>query len=283
MRGLFISILLSSFLTVTAFAHEVGAPFSGAIVEPFKVHHAHIEDEQRLNSEFLNNFRAGSEQRAAFINNLELAASWGNEFRIGSEIFIPFSNTGPRKSDYSLGDIVLQPLKYALINKPETIITGVMSLKLPTGSESKGLGAGNTGLGSEFFFDHAYRNWYFGSNFEISTNITGRTGTEFEMAGVMSYSFIKETGEGVAPSKPHQTLVPALSLEILSESVLGGAEKGENIVSILPGFHLWLPSSGWSFRFGVEVPITAEKEHDYGILFQIGNHFDWGRLFKKNG
>ena len=30
-------------------AHEAGAPFSGAFPEPIILHHAHIEDEQRIN------------------------------------------------------------------------------------------------------------------------------------------------------------------------------------------------------------------------------------------
>jgi hypothetical protein len=35
-------------------AHEEGAPFSGAILDPVLLHHAHIENEQRLKLFALN-------------------------------------------------------------------------------------------------------------------------------------------------------------------------------------------------------------------------------------
>jgi len=33
-----------------AHAHEPGAPFSGAILDPLEPHHAHIENEERVNT-----------------------------------------------------------------------------------------------------------------------------------------------------------------------------------------------------------------------------------------
>ena len=60
-RKRFKAILLFSFfpwflMTGPLFGHEEGAPFSGAIPEPIIVHHAHIEDEQRLNFAVLGGF-----------------------------------------------------------------------------------------------------------------------------------------------------------------------------------------------------------------------------------
>ena len=54
-----VSLLLGGiiFYAQIVYSHEVGAPFSGAIIDPLEVHHAHIEDEQRLNFFFLNGFR----------------------------------------------------------------------------------------------------------------------------------------------------------------------------------------------------------------------------------
>ena len=41
-------VLQISGLTASrVYAHEAGAPFSGAIIDPFSLHHAHIENEQR--------------------------------------------------------------------------------------------------------------------------------------------------------------------------------------------------------------------------------------------
>ncbi len=264
------------------FGHEAGAPFSGAIVEPLEVHHAHIEDEQRISFSFLDRFSAeGGGTRAAFSHIVELAAAWTSDFQIGSEVFIPFSNTGGDRDDYSIGDIEVWPLKYAFLNEPETIFTGVLSLKLPTGSESKGLGEGNTALGALFLFDQAHRNWYWGVNTEIATNISHERGTEFELASAISYSFIRETGEGMAPPRPDQAIVPALSLELISESTLEGEKEGEHVFSVLPGVHLWHPASGWAVRLGVQVPVSSDKQFDAAVLCQISNHLDWGALFAK--
>ena len=74
-------------------AHQDGAKFSGAIIEPLKVHHAHIENEQRINVDYLNGY-AGDKSRTAFASSLELAFNWNDTFTWGSEILIPYSNTG---------------------------------------------------------------------------------------------------------------------------------------------------------------------------------------------
>jgi hypothetical protein len=262
-------------------AHEEGAPFSGAIIDPLRVHHAHIEDEQRINLFVVDGLRGETDKkRSAFRSSLELALDWTGEFRLGSEILIPFSNAGVDRDEYGIGDIEFWPIKYAFINKPETIFTGVISLELPTGSERRGLGEGNTAVGALLFFDHAYRNWYWGVNTEVGTNVSGETGTGLELAFATSYSFIRETGGAMAPTRPSQQLVPSLSLEVISESVLNGKNEGVNIVTAVPGLNLWHPASGWAVRVGVEVPVSSEKENDFVVLFQIGNHLNWTSLFK---
>ena len=145
-------------------AHEAGAPFSGAFPEPIMLHHAHIEDEQRINFVGLKDLRRGEKEVAAFSSSLELAVTWLDDFSFGSEIFIPFSNTGTVNDQFGLGDIEIQPIKYAFWNKPERVVTGAFSLTLPTGDESQGLGGEQTTLGGLLFFDQAYRNGYLGIN-----------------------------------------------------------------------------------------------------------------------
>lgn len=277
-QAVLISVII---LSQTAFGHEEGAPFSGAIIDPLDVHHAHIEDEQRINFSFLDGFRdEEGEKRTAYSTSLELAVDWTGKFRLGSEVVIPFSNTGSDRNVYNIGDIELWPIKYAFIKKPETILTGVLSFGLPTGDESKGLGEGNTTAGALILIDHAYRNWFFGFNMEIETNLSNKAGSEFEVASVISYSFIKETGNGMAPSRPHQAIVPSLSLEIISKSGLSGEEKGEDPVNVIGGFTLWHTKSGWTGRIGVDVPMRSDRESDLSVLFQIGNHISWGKLFR---
>ncbi len=264
-------------IPVTVQAHQEGAKFSGALIDSLTVHHAHIEDEQRLNFSFLKDFQNDRGEKEVFSTSIELAVDWSKEFRWGSEILIPLSNNGA--DGYGLMDIEVWPIKYAFVNKPETIFTGVISTTLPTGDKSRGLGGENTVLGLLFFLDHAYRNWYWGVNTEIETIVSGENETAFEFASVVAYSFISDTGASKAPSNPSQKIVPAVLLEIVSESVLSGPEKGENALSINPGLSLWFPSSGWALRVGVEIPISHDKDQEYSILFSFGNHISWGDIF----
>lgn len=109
--------------TIKAEAHEAGSPFSGAFPEPLLLHHAHIEDEQRINFTHFENFRTGRGEESALSAEMELAFTWTEDFRLGSEIFIPFSNTGLSNDKYGFGDLEIQPIKYAFLNLPETVLT----------------------------------------------------------------------------------------------------------------------------------------------------------------
>ncbi len=275
--------LLSMFIwfcAMEADAHEVGAPFSNAFIEPILLHHAHIEDEQRINFVGLKDVRMDEKEMDAFSSSLELAVTWADDFSFGSEIFIPFSNTGTSNDHFGLGDIELQPIKYAFLNRPERVVTGAFSLLLPTGDESRGLGGEQTTLAGKLFVDQAYRNWYLGINTEYAVSVSGPTFSAFEIATALGYTFIRETGEGIAPARPNQPLVLSLMLEWVSESVLTGTEDGEHVMTLLPGFQLWHPESNWKIRMGVGFPIGSDREHDVAGHLQVGNHFDWAQLFK---
>jgi len=270
-------ILFVPLVLVNAQAHQEGAEFSGAIIDSLTVHHAHIEDEQRLNFSFLKDLDGANEKKRIFSTSLELAADWSGESRWGSELLIPLSNEGA--DGYGLMDIEIWPIKYAFLNEPETILTGVLSTTLPTGDKSRGLGGENTSMGAFLFLDHAYRNWFLGLNTEIETVVSGKKQTTFEFASVLAYSFIKNTGNSKAASNPSQKLVPAILLEFVSESVLSGSEEGETSLSINPGLSFWFPSSGWSFRVGAEIPINQDNSQEFSVLFSLGNHINWGDLF----
>ena len=70
----FVFGLMILFSIPQALAHEEGAPFSAAVIDPLVVHHAHLEDEQRLNLSFSKGFKqADGKKRFAFMNEYELA------------------------------------------------------------------------------------------------------------------------------------------------------------------------------------------------------------------
>ena len=263
-------------------AHQDSAPFSGAISELIKVHHAHIENEQSINFSFYDDFQKeeDGEKRPAFETTLEFGIAWNGNFSVGSEFSIPFSDTGNKDNKYELGDIEILPIKYAFINQPETVLTGGISLGLPTGDGDKGFGEEQTKLGAVLFFDKSWRNWFFGANAEYESVVSGPVETEVELAFALSYSFIEGTGHGIAPSKPKQFVVPVLSLEFISESILSGLEKEDDTFTVLPAIHFWYPASGWLASLGGEVPLSSHRNNDFQIHFKLKNHFDWGHLLK---
>ena len=53
-------------------------------IDALKVHHAHIEDELRVNFAYMDDFKEESPgERNAFSSTLELAVDWTGEFKIG--------------------------------------------------------------------------------------------------------------------------------------------------------------------------------------------------------
>ena len=293
---LFGGICLGMFPLNNLFAHEEGAPFSGAIIEPLKVHHAHIEDEQKFNLFFLDGAPVEAEEaeegeeeienqktrRGILSHTYEMAWHYDDDFRWGSEVIIPFSNEGENDGHrvYGLGDIEFQPLKYAFVNKPETILTGMIAITPPTGSRSRGFSEGKTGIAPHLFLDQAWRNWYLGSNQAIEIEVGHEHKVKYEYSAAIAYSFINGTGKGMATVRPDQRLVPQFSTEFLGETALNGKNSGKTEFSVLPGINLWNPKSGWAVRVGISFPLTEERESNKTIYIQIGNHLSWSKWRK---
>lgn len=278
-RILSLALIFSVCLPVLVWAHEEGAPFSGAIIEPLHTHHAHIEDEQKINLEWVENaeveIKGEHHELDVFRQEIELA--WAHpSFRWGGEIKLPFANEGldDGERQYGPGDLEIWFPKIALINEPERILTVLLAVHAPTGSESQGLGSGKTLLEEKIFFDQAYRNWFFGLNLESSTAVSGGFEQNVEYSGVVSYSFIRET-ERIRPSVPNQSWVVAPLFEVTGEVGLGGESRGETPFAMIGGLYLWHPKSGWSFRIGYRVGVGDDREEDQALMIQFGNHFSW--------
>lgn len=269
------SILPSAFL----WAHEEGAPFSGAIIEPLVTHHAHLEDEQKINFEFVDEAEVemGGEEHQLDVFRQELELAWASrDFRWGAELKLPFSNQGEDdgRRPYGPGDLEVWFPKYAWINEPEKILTTLFAIHLPTGSESRGLGEGKTLLEEKIFLDRAHGNWFLGLNLESSTAVSGEFEQKLGYSSVLSYSLIHET-QGVAPAVPNQRLVTAPVFEVTGEVGLGGEGKGETPIQMLGGLYFWNPRSGWSLRIGYRFSVGDDREEEQALLVQIGNHFSW--------
>lgn len=282
-----LGLLASALLGVgPAAAHEVGAPFSGAIIDPLVLHHAHIENEQRVNLFFLHGVEGfGGQKRSAF--KAELEFGWSNrKFKFGWEFFVPIAripSPTDRGHEVGIGDVELRPIKYAFINRPDLIVTTATAIGLPTGSERRGLGEGNTTFAQLLFVDKAVGNWFGGLNLEPRLNIGGEKGGGLEYGLVLAYSFIKGTPKGgLAPPLPAQRWVISPSLEFVGERGFRGEQAGESSTTFIPGIHLWNTRSGWQYHLGVMLPASGEREADRVFLLQAGNHLNWGELFGRS-
>jgi hypothetical protein len=287
MRKLLLSIrnTIPGFIALCVFAthalaHETGAPFSDAIIDPLLLHHAHLENEQRINffglREVENEF---GRKTSAFEGELEMAYAT-HDFRYGWEVFIPIANIlAPTGRETGIGDIEVRPIKYAIFQRPAFILATASGIRLPTGSKSAGLGEGNTVVTQYLFADAAAGNWFLGANLAGSANVTGETGNVFEYGAVISYSFIRGTdGLSLAKVPSSQSWVVSPSLELVGERAFRGPQNGAHTTSITPGITFWHRPSGWQIHAGVSVPVSGQREAEQVFLLQVGNHFNWGRL-----
>ncbi|MBI2751895.1 MAG: hypothetical protein HYX46_00020 [Betaproteobacteria bacterium] len=267
----------------SAGAHEAGAPFSAAIIDPLALHHAHIENEQRINFFALRRLKGFNDpKRNGFESELELG--WANDkFTFGMEAFVPYRNIPSPDGagrETGIGDIEIRPIKYAFISQPDFAMSTATGIGLPTGSRSRGLGSGNTTLTQYLFAEKAFGNLYTGFNVALDKRLRGERGSGTEYGAVIAYSFIRGTSvSGFVEPRPGQSLVVSASLEFIGSKRLSGEDRGEKATSILPGLTFWWPKSGWQIHAGVNIPRSGTREAGRTFLLQFGNHFNWEGLF----
>ena len=227
----------------------------------------------------MDNGRGG--RTSAFEAEVEVAyASPG--FRYGFEVFLPILDIpSPDGSgrESGIGDMEIRPVKLALINRPDFIVSIATGIGLPTGDESRGLGDGRTSLTPFLFIDKAIGNWYVGANFGLGTTVRGEKETPFEYGLALSYSFIRGGERGrVAEPLPKQSWVVSPSIEFVGERDLRVSDSDST--SLTPGITFWHTRSGWQLHFGVQVPVSGEREAESTVLIQLGNHLNWGAIFR---
>ena len=267
-------------VAIKANAHEAGAPFSGAIVDPLALHHAHIEAEQRINF-FATRVPATSSNSGGRSYESELEVGWSNAvFNFGVEAFVPVVSVpspNGQGREVGIGDMEVRPIKWAFINRPDLVVSTATGVGLPTGNRSRGLGDGNTTLTQYLFLDRALGNWYLGVNLAAEARIRGESGGKLNYGAVVAYSFIGGTPlGGLAAPVPTQSLVVSPSVEFQGSDRLGRGTAGDkNQTSVLPGLTLWWPRSGWQVHAGISIPLSNFSSVHYVVLLQLGNHFSW--------
>jgi hypothetical protein len=267
--------------TTPALAHEEGAPFADAIIDPLVLHHAHIENEQRVNLFGSLGVPDGAgRKRTAYTGELELAYALPN-FRYGVELFVTFATIPSPSSagrETGLGDIEFRPVKLALYNSSEFIISTAAAVGIPTGDAQRGLGTGDW-RGTLFLFsDYARGNAYIGTNLALEMNLSGQRSSAMEYGVAVAYSLIRKTVESPFETPARgQSWVLSGSLEIVGDRGFQAA-VGAHSIAAVPGVTLWHLGTGWQLHAGVEVPVSGPHDADATLLVQVGSHFNWGRL-----
>jgi hypothetical protein len=287
--GYFCTLFLALAVTDPSllWAHEEGAPFSGAILDPVLLHHAHIENEQRLNFFALNGVPdVNGVKHSGYESEFELAYGSRN-YRYGFELFLPVENMAAPDGQgrvTGLGDMEIRPLKYALLMQPDFVISTASGFGLPTGSKSDGLGGGNTSFTQYLFADKASGNFSVTVNLGVGGNVFGVDDRWLDYGVGLAYSFIHGVRFGdVAPARPAQKWVVAPSLELLGEYSFHTIGLGQHTTSLAPGISFWRVHSGWQIRIGAQFPVAGRREADSVFTFQIGNHLNWKALLRGRG
>lgn len=126
-----LAILLAT--AAPALAHGDHRSFSSALIDPLITHHAVLEDELKLNAFQFNGARTGNTVGLERSGSLELAYAFNDGW--GIEAFVPIRglNVGQTLGPLGLGDLEIDPIKYAFWQERDLIMTATVATTLPTG------------------------------------------------------------------------------------------------------------------------------------------------------
>lgn len=275
--GMLCTVLIAS----PSMAHEEGAPFSGAMVDPIVQHHAHIESEERVNLAMVRTPSRGNGPGVCEAEG-EAELAWGAPgHTFGFEIFLPVGLAiadGGSRPTLGSRDIEVRPLKLALYTTSEVAISTATGLILPISSGGSGTGGRGVAARQLLLVDVAAGRWFWGVNLGGVGNLSGARGGQAEVGFIWAYSFIDgEHDGGRVPSVPHQFLVVSPMLEGMVGAQWADGVPLSRYLSLLAGGSFWFPGSGWQIRSGVQASGVAVTGVPDAWVFhlQVGNHIPW--------
>ena len=190
---------------------------------------------------------------------------WSFEKRIGArgqiELNIPFNIRDP-KDGATVGGIgdVEAAAKYVLYDNPETlfILSGGLEVGMPTGSFRRELGEGTTTLSPFLATGKAWGDFVSQGSLKFEYPFVTRRAPKavfYDLA--LSYP-IFDQGRG---TEAHAMM------EFNAKSEWGNQSPKHFQLYLTPGFRKGLtPAGNWAIAFGVQVPVTREREANYRVL-----------------
>ena len=244
------------------------------LFDPLVTRNPTPERELELNVEY----EKGDEGKEVEVE-VELSWRFGERFEASIEVPVLFLMPRQGSDESGLGDITLggKVLVFQSTDQPALVTLGV-ELGLPTGSESRGLGG----------------------SFSFTPYVTAGIGLgPIDFIGDIGYTWVLDGPDDGAETfavnlavayKGWRQVVPMLEVSFVTQTTgangaNGGDEEGEEgenhlvgktQVYLTPGVIVrslsWMPA-GTSFRGGVQIGLTHDREFDYRVLASFSWEF----------
>ena len=211
-------------------------------------------------------------------NEVEIEAEleWALTRRIGVVLEVPFHFVDPEEgeTEQGFGDFAFAP-RLLLVETDRFFLSANFEVGTPTGSESRGLGRGETALSPTLSL------WYdvgrfMAFNAQFGTEHGLESGDdEFLYNTAVTFSLLDSETVAVAIDQ-HEQHLPAglvnLFAEVSGRTGLSGEEHGRTTAEFLFGAS-YLVTSHVAIRAGLQFPLFKPREFDNAYLLGLVYHF----------
>lgn len=182
------------------------------------------------------------------------------------ELTLPFGSRDPRdgSSQAGVGDIEIEQ-KFQLLKsiQPRGLLAVGFELRLPTGSERRG-------LGGEFVIEPFITGGFGIGSFEVLGDVAWDRNLNANVEGPHE----QQLSAGAAGAWILSRYVVPL-IELRTQTTLRGGEesaRGLPRVTLVPGFNSRI-APGTPFRLGIELPVSRTRDFDYAVRAGLVHEF----------
>ena len=212
-------------------------------------------------------------------NEVEIEAEleWALTRRIGVVLEVPFLILDPEdgETEEGFGDFGIAP-RFLLVETNRFLLSANLEVVTPTGSESRGLGRGETALSPTLSL------WYdLGRSMAVNTQFGTEHGLEsgddeFLYNTALTLSLLDSEMVADVANDTHGQHFPAGMMNLLAEfngrTSLSGEGHGRTTAEFLFGA-TYLVTSHVEIRAGLQFPLFKPKEFDNAYLLGLVYHF----------
>lgn len=216
-------------------------------------------------------------------NEVEIGTEleWALTRRIGFVLEAPLTFLDPDVGvrETGVGDVSIAP-RLLMVDTRRFLLAFNFKVDFPTGSQRRGLGAGEVAISPTI------STWFdLGHWFAFSTQFGTRFGVEsgdkeLLYNAAITWAFLGHALVKKKPKphegEPHELHFPPGQVNLVSEytgtTSIDGASDGQSLGLVTVGAG-YLITSGLEVRGGVQFPVTERREFDRGYIFSLVRHF----------